>query len=64
MNLTFVLIMLFNTYFIAKNHKESDSNDLKKANLILKIVRISPIIILSIILIVIGAYLKAKIIRS
>ena len=58
--LTFVLIMLFNTYFIAKNHKELDSSDMKKANLILKIVRISPIIVLSIMLIVIGVYLKTK----
>ena len=58
--LTFELIIIFNTYFISKNYKKLDSNGMKKANLILKIVRISPIIVLSIMLIVIGVYLKTK----
>lgn len=58
--LTFILVILSNTYFVTKNYKKLNSNDTKKANLILKIVKIAPIIVLSTMLIIIVAYLKTK----
>ena len=58
--LIFILIILFNTYFITENCEKLNQSNIKKVNLIIKIIKIAPVIVLLIMLIVISVYLKTK----